>query len=193
MRTGRSPASLVGQRQQRKPGSEVRPGNREQELLNLIEAAGYKHGEVVNPADFADQLQCKEKTCYIMASKLRAKKLWPYRRQLNSAHAMVRDLVERASGTFDESQITLPESAKRRSENSREACFLKQDFDLGYLHPVYTGDPDYSRDELEFMQAVEDFKSKTNRKFLTTCEYLAIACSLGYRKPCSPKLAERAS
>lgn len=188
-----SPASLCGKRNRRNCDVRSRPAPREQQLLDLIKKAGHKPGDVVNPADFAEQMDCKKSTCYITASKIRNKGLWPYRRTLDNARAIARDLADRAAGHFGGSQIEFPEHARRRSERSREACCHRHDLDYGYLHPVYTGDPDYSEDEIEYMRAVEDFKNKTNRKFLTTCEYLAIACSLGYRKPRSSKLADYAS
>jgi hypothetical protein len=41
---------------------------------------------------------------------------------------------------------------------------------------------DYSEEQLEFLRAVQAYKSKHQRPHPTLCEILAIAVALGYRK-----------
>lgn len=41
-------------------------------------------------------------------------------------------------------------------------------------------------DELEFIQAIEAYKRKSDQKFLTWSEVLAIVRQLGYAKPAPP-------
>lgn len=44
-----------------------------------------------------------------------------------------------------------------------------------------TADRIYSTEELAFLQAVENYKKETRKRFLTHCEYLAIFKKLGYK------------
>lgn len=41
----------------------------------------------------------------------------------------------------------------------------------------------YTPAEVEFIRAVDEYRRRTGRKFLTATEYLAIAVQLGYRRP----------
>jgi hypothetical protein len=45
-----------------------------------------------------------------------------------------------------------------------------------------TCERDYSRAEVEFMQAMETYKQRSGRMFPTWSEVLEVLCSLGYRK-----------
>ena len=45
-----------------------------------------------------------------------------------------------------------------------------------------TSQKEYTNEQVVFMKAVELYQKKTNRKFLTTTEYLDIVKSLGYKK-----------
>jgi hypothetical protein len=46
-----------------------------------------------------------------------------------------------------------------------------------------TCDRDYSRDELEFMQAMQEYKLHSGRMFPTWSEVLEVLRNLGYEKP----------
>lgn len=47
-----------------------------------------------------------------------------------------------------------------------------------------TAEREYSGDEMEFLRAVESYRKRTGKRFLTACEYLAVAREeLGYAKP----------
>lgn len=46
-----------------------------------------------------------------------------------------------------------------------------------------TCERDYSADELEFMQALEQYKKTSGRKFPTCSEILEVVRSLGYQRP----------
>jgi hypothetical protein len=48
-----------------------------------------------------------------------------------------------------------------------------------------TCDRDYSHAELEFMQAMQDYKYKSGRMFPTWSEVLEVLRALGYEKPAS--------
>lgn len=41
---------------------------------------------------------------------------------------------------------------------------------------------EYSPDELEFLRAIDRYKTENNRPFPTWCEVLSVLRSLGYRK-----------
>lgn len=49
------------------------------------------------------------------------------------------------------------------------------------VHPT-TFDKDYSSDELEFFKAVDEYRTRYDRKFPTLNEYYEIFYALGYRK-----------
>jgi hypothetical protein len=46
-----------------------------------------------------------------------------------------------------------------------------------------TCERDYTNDEIEFMQALENYKKSSGRKFPTCSEILEVIRSLGYQKP----------
>lgn len=48
-------------------------------------------------------------------------------------------------------------------------------------HPS-SSDRTYSDDEAEFLEAMEDFKARTGRRFPTWSECLRVVKSIGYRK-----------
>ncbi len=48
--------------------------------------------------------------------------------------------------------------------------------------PVTT-DREYAPEEFEFLAAVTSYQKRTSRRFLTACEYLAVAKQLGYCRP----------
>lgn len=54
--------------------------------------------------------------------------------------------------------------------------------------PSVASMPDYSPDQLEFMQAYDSFRQTTGRRFPTLCETLEVLKSLGYAKPAARKL-----
>ena len=45
---------------------------------------------------------------------------------------------------------------------------------------------DYTADELAFLAAVDEYCRTNRRRFLTACEYLALARSIGYRRVAAP-------
>ena len=57
-----------------------------------------------------------------------------------------------------------------------------QDGTLHGQNVITAQDPDYTDDELEFMRAIDTYKARTGRKFLTLRETLVILKSLGYHK-----------
>lgn len=48
-------------------------------------------------------------------------------------------------------------------------------------HPTTSEIVDYTREELEFMSAIQAFKARTGRQFPTWREVLSVTHSLGYR------------
>lgn len=60
----------------------------------------------------------------------------------------------------------------------------------GKGHPT-TSDVDYSVEELEFMQAIQEFKNRSGRKFPTWSEVLRVVRLLGYAKETSEEEFDR--
>ncbi len=56
-----------------------------------------------------------------------------------------------------------------------------------------TFEKQYSADELEFMTAMQEFKTRTAKAFPTHAEVLAVARSLGYYRPDGPDAIEHAA
>ncbi|MHC5536921.1 hypothetical protein ACYOEI_01450 [Singulisphaera rosea] len=55
-----------------------------------------------------------------------------------------------------------------------------------------TCDREYTSNELEFMQAIQEYKKKSGRMFPTWSEVLEVLQSLGYRKADASKIAAAA-
>lgn len=64
-----------------------------------------------------------------------------------------------------------------RAANARRASGRRR-----FVDPT-TCERDYSTSELEFMQAMQDYKQKSGRMFPTWSEVLEVLRDLGYRKP----------
>jgi len=68
------------------------------------------------------------------------------------------------------------------SPAARRNAVTKPRKSLRGVNPA-TCEREYSTDEVEFMQAIQAFKQRSGRPFPTWSEVLAVAKSLGYRKP----------
>ena len=77
--------------------------------------------------------------------------------------------VERREG-FDRRQETAPVSSDRRKVQRRRQ-----------IDPT-TCERDYTNDEIEFMQAMDDYKRKSGRMFPTCSEILEVVRSMGYER-----------
>lgn len=69
----------------------------------------------------------------------------------------------------DSDQVRAPKSSRTKRPK------------LQFGHPS-TSDMDYSSQELEFMEAMQEFKITSGRTFPTWCETLRVLSSLGYRQ-----------
>lgn len=70
-----------------------------------------------------------------------------------------------------------PVDVERRKLNRREKVNRRRQID-----PT-TCERDYSTDEVEFMNALNDYKRKSGRMFPTCSEILEVVRTLGYSKP----------
>jgi hypothetical protein len=64
----------------------------------------------------------------------------------------------------------------RRAANARQVSGRRR-----FVDPT-TCERDYSREEIEFMQAMEQYKKDSGRMFPTWCEVLEVMLKIGYRK-----------
>jgi len=90
-------------------------------------------------------------------------------------------LVDRRRGTdrragTDRRQNDVPVAVDRRKGDRRKVQRRRQ------IDPT-TCERDYSADEIEFMQALDEYKRTSGRMFPTCSEILEVVRSLGYRKP----------
>lgn len=74
----------------------------------------------------------------------------------------------------------IPTATKRTSKVRRRAPRFLHDHFLG-IHGAK-----YSEDQLEFMLALDTYKSENRRPFPTCSEVLAVFYALGYRKVAEP-------
>jgi len=77
----------------------------------------------------------------------------------------------------DRRQDSTPVAEERRQEPRRKAPRRRQ------IDPT-TCERDYTNDEIEFMQALDDYKRKNGRMFPTCSEILEVIRDLGYQRPC---------
>jgi hypothetical protein len=83
-------------------------------------------------------------------------------------------IVDRFKAEFDN-----PSKASRRATH---AASVRSASGRRRLVDPTTCDRDYSGAELEFMQAMQDYKQKSGRMFPTWSEVLEVIRELGYRK-----------
>src|SRR5208283_4191423 len=76
----------------------------------------------------------------------------------------------------DRRQQDIPVKAERRATERRVKVNRRRQID-----PT-TCERDYSREELEFMSALDDYKRRSGRMFPTCSEVLEVIRSLGYEK-----------
>ena len=69
----------------------------------------------------------------------------------------------------------------RGAAASRKARTARKADPPACKNPI-TSDREYSPEEVEWMEAIQAYKLKTNRKFPTWCEVLAVLKELGYEK-----------
>ena len=67
-----------------------------------------------------------------------------------------------------------------RAANARQVSGRRR-----FVDPT-TCERDYSAAEMEFMQAMHEYKHRSGRMFPTWSEVLEVLKSLGYAKPCTP-------
>lgn len=86
------------------------------------------------------------------------------------------------------SLASMPDWTNRRAtEQARRAARVRNSNNpdgtkkVRYIDPTTT-EVDYTPDEVEFLNAVQDYKDRTGRKFPTYREILGIARTLGYQK-----------
>lgn len=77
----------------------------------------------------------------------------------------------------DRRKDSKPVDVERRKLNRREKVNRRRQID-----PT-TCERDYSADEVEFMNALNDYKRKSGRMFPTCSEMLEVVRALGYSKP----------
>jgi hypothetical protein len=68
------------------------------------------------------------------------------------------------------------------SERARRAAEARHKSGRRGLVDPATSDRDYSNDEVEFMQAMQEYKKRSGRMFPTWSEVLEVLVALGYRK-----------
>jgi len=89
----------------------------------------------------------------------------------------------RSSGdrrAIDRRQHSVPVAAERRTGQRRKVPRRRQ------IDPT-TCERDYSDDEIEFMNALDDYKRSSGRMFPTCSEILEVVRKLGYQKSKSPE------
>lgn len=71
-----------------------------------------------------------------------------------------------------------------RNHRDAAAAHSKAARSLGrpVVNPL-VGDREYSAEEVEFLRACDEYRRRFRLRFLTACEFLAVAKSLGYTKP----------
>ena len=80
----------------------------------------------------------------------------------------------RAASERRNQEVSMPE--ERRDEGRRKVKRRRQ------IDPT-TCERDYSDDEIEFMQALDDYKRRSGRMFPTCSEILEVIRDLGYCRP----------
>ena len=76
-------------------------------------------------------------------------------------------------------------SRKKRTpeDQARHAAFIRKSSGRRRLIDPTTTEKDYSKAEIEFMQAMQEYKKASGRQFPTWSEVLEVLQTLGYRKP----------
>jgi hypothetical protein len=97
--------------------------------------------------------------------------------RLGARPHLIIDNVERAMQT----QTMMPATARRDSRRTRVPGNGSHDSRRASPNPVTT-DVSYEPDQVEFLRAVDAYKNRTGRKFLTLSETFAVFRGLGYRK-----------
>ena len=72
---------------------------------------------------------------------------------------------------------------QRASDKARRAAKASHTSGRRRLVDPTTCDRDYSREELEFIRAMQDYKQRSGRMFPTWSEVLEVLRSLGYERP----------
>ena len=92
--------------------------------------------------------------------------------------------AERKSGTTpvptDRRKRNIPVATDRRAAN---AAAKRKSSERRRLIDPTTCERDYSTDEVEFMNAMNDYKRRSGRMFPTCSEILEVIRNLGYSKP----------
>lgn len=123
-----------------------------------------RHGQIVallesgkTPEYVATELSISTSSVYYAWRQLRGK--------LRGRHDMTADKVVGGQNVHS-GVVTILVEDGRDSTECKNPC---------------TADRIYSTEELAFLQAVENYKKETRKRFLTHCEYLAIFKKLGYK------------
>ena len=77
-------------------------------------------------------------------------------------------------------EVASPSRASRRATHAAQARAASSR--RRFVDPT-TCERDYSQAELEFMQAIQEYKQKSGRMFPTWSEVLEVVRDLGYQKP----------
>lgn len=83
--------------------------------------------------------------------------------------------MDRRGTDSDRRQECIPVAVERRKEERRKTQRRRQ------IDPT-TCERDYTRDEIDFMQALDAYKRRSGRMFPTCSEILEVVRSLGYVK-----------
>jgi len=88
-------------------------------------------------------------------------------------------ILDRAAATSDVSEWTNPRASAQalRAAQARQVSGRRR-----HVDPA-TCERDYSEAEMEFMQAIQDYKRASGRMFPTWSEVLEVLHGLGYAKP----------
>jgi hypothetical protein len=84
---------------------------------------------------------------------------------------------DRRENTDDRRQTNAPVDTERRQAPRRKVARRRQ------IDPT-TCERDYTADEIEFMQALDEYKRANGRMFPTCSEILEVVRSLGYERRC---------
>jgi hypothetical protein len=75
--------------------------------------------------------------------------------------------------------VSASERARRAAQAALRNAAARGERSNGH---VATSDKEYSRDEMDFLAAVEEYKKRKARKFLAYTEVFQIMLEMGYRK-----------
>ena len=98
----------------------------------------------------------------------------------NPSKAKIEATVEAAESTPEARQDEW--TNRRATEQAHRAATARQESGRRRFVDPTTCERDYSNDELEFMQAMQDYKRSSGRMFPTWSEILEVLQALGYEK-----------